>query len=136
MENVIERKNPFCVISLAVYGDYDMHDIQTNSSWNKNPYGEAYAVVSDEMVEDILATRGFCDITVEDGTVISFVAREIPEIPETEVEPTAEEVIIENQMIMMEAMADQYEQQQEVNLTTMEVQATIYEELLAMQGVE
>ena len=88
------------------------------------------------MVEDILATRGFCDITVEDGTVISFVAREIPEIPETEVEPTAEEVIIENQMIMMEAMADQYEQQQEVNLTTMEVQATIYEELLAMQGVE
>lgn len=39
-------------------------------------------------------------------------------------------------LTIMEAMADQYEQQQETNLTSMEVQATIYEELLSMQGKE
>ena len=42
------------------------------------------------MVEDILVTRGFCDIELnEDGTeVVSFTALEIPEIPEPETEPT------------------------------------------------
>ena len=42
----------------------------------------------------------------------------------------------ESMLTIMEALADQYEQQQETNLTSMEVQATIYEELLAMQGKE
>lgn len=42
----------------------------------------------------------------------------------------------ESMLTIMEAMADQYEQQQETNLTSMEVQATIYEELLSMQGKE
>ena len=84
------RKNPFCVISKATYGDYAVHDIQTNSAWGRNPYGEDYAVVPDDMVEDILATRGFCDIELnEDGTeVVSFTALEIPEIPEPEAQPT------------------------------------------------
>lgn len=83
-ENI--RKNPFCVISIATYGDYEMHDIQTNSGWSKNPYGEDYAVVPDEMVQDIIKTNGFCDIVLnDDGTeVVSFTAREIPEIPEPE----------------------------------------------------
>lgn len=39
-------------------------------------------------------------------------------------------------LTIMEAMADQYEERQEVTLTQMEVQATIYEELLSMQGKE
>lgn len=84
------RKNPFCVISKPTYGDYAIHDIQTNSAWSGNPYGEEYAVVPDDLVEGILATNGFCDITLnEDGTeVVSFIALEIPEIPEAESEPT------------------------------------------------
>lgn len=81
------RQNPFCVISIATYGENKMHDIQTNSGWDENPYGAEYAVVPDEMVQAILFTRGYCDIVLnEDGTeVVSFTAREIPEpkpIPE------------------------------------------------------
>ena len=95
-EEVIEipqRVNPFCVISKATFGEYAVRDIQTNSAWGKNPYGEDYAVVPDDMVVSILETRGFCDITLnEDGTeVVSFAAREIPEIPQEEPGPTLED---------------------------------------------
>lgn len=99
-EEMKERKNPFCVISIETFGEYAMHDIQTNSSWASNPY-ENYVVVPDEMVEAIMETSGFCDIVLnEDGTeVASFTAREIPNIPvEPEVEP------IEN--VSWDAMAE------------------------------
>lgn len=90
-----QRVNPFCVISKATFGDYNVRDIQTNSAWGANPYGNDYAVVPDDMVTDILETRGFCDIVLnEDGTeVVSFTAREIPEIPVAEAEPTTEDVL-------------------------------------------
>lgn len=83
-ENI--RQNPLCVISKDAFSDYKIHDIQTNSGWSENPYGEEYAIVPDDMVQDIIETRGFCDIELnEDGTeVVSFVAKEIPEIPEPE----------------------------------------------------
>lgn len=89
------RKNPFCVISKATFGDYAVHDIQTNSAWSGNPYGSDYAVVPDDLVVCILATNGFCDIVLnEDGTeVVSFTALEIPEIPEQEREPSTEEIL-------------------------------------------
>ena len=51
-------------------------------------------------------------------------------------QPTQLDTIEENQIIIMEAMADQYEQSVETELTNMEVMATIYEQLLAMEGVE
>lgn len=90
LKEIPTRKNPFCVISKVTYGDYAVRDIQTNSAWSGNPYGSDYAVVPDDMVEDILATRGFCDITLnEEGTeLLSFTSREIPVIPEPEVQPT------------------------------------------------
>lgn len=97
-----KRKNPFCVISKATFGDYEVHDIQTNTAWSKNPYSEKYAVVPDDMVESIMATCGYCDLVLnDDGTeVVSFAALEIPEIPEPEAEPTPEERItfLETQM--------------------------------------
>ena len=101
-----ERKNPFCVISKATFGEYAVHDIQTNSSWSSNPYGSDYAVVPDDMVQEILATQGFCniEINVHTGEVESFTALPIPEIPEPPHEPTVEEKIAEleaqNQMLM------------------------------------
>jgi len=97
-EEVIEmppqRVNPFCVISKNTFGEYAVHDIQTNSAWGANPY-EDYAVVPDDMVTEILETRGFCDIVLnEDGTeVVEFTAREIPEIPVPEAEPTTDDVL-------------------------------------------
>lgn len=92
MEEIKVRKNPFCVISKETFSEYAVHDIQTNSSWNANPY-EDYAVVPDELVEELMETCGFCDITLnEEGTeVISFVAREIPVFPEEAEEPTTED---------------------------------------------
>lgn len=103
-EEIIElpqRVNPFCVISKATFGEYDVHDIQTNSSWSENPY-EDYAIVPDDMTTEILETKGFCDIVLnEEGIeVVSFTAREIPNIPTPEVEPTLEErvTIIEEQL--------------------------------------
>lgn len=99
-----QRVNPFCVISKATYGEYAVRDIQTNSAWSENPYGEDYAIVPDEMVPDIKATQGFCDIVLsEDGTeVVSFTAREIPDIPNETVtaEPTANDII--NAMLGLE----------------------------------
>ena len=81
-------RTSLCVISMEVFGEYAVHDIQTNSAWTENPY-EDYAVVPSEMVEDIMETRGFCDIVLnEEGKeVVSFIAREIPDIPEPEPEP-------------------------------------------------
>ena len=101
-----QRVNPFCVISKSVYGEYAVHDIQTNSAWGENPYPEEYAVVPDEMVTAIMETGGFCDIELnEDGTeVVGFTPREIPSIPEPPKEPTQEERIAEleaqNAMLM------------------------------------
>lgn len=108
-EEIIElppqRVNPFCVISKATFGEYEVRDIQTNSAWGANPY-EDYAVVPDDMVTGILETRGFCDIVLNaEGTeVTSFTALKIPEIPVPKAEPTAEERIAEleaqNAMLM------------------------------------
>ena len=107
-EEVIEipqRVNPFCVISKNTFGEYAVRDIQTNSAWGANPY-EDYAVVPDDMVTEIMETKGFCDIVLnEDETEVDeFTAREIPEMPVPTPEPTAEERIAEleaqNEMLM------------------------------------
>lgn len=107
-EEIVEipkRVNPFCIISKAVFGEYNVRDIQTNSAWGSNPYGETYAVVPDDMVVDILETRGFCDIELnEDGTeLVGFTAMEIPEIPEAPKEPTAEERIAELEIALQQS---------------------------------
>lgn len=98
------RLNPFCVVSKETFGEYFIRDIQTNSSWNSNPYGDDYAIVPDEMVQDILKTNGFCDIELnKDGTeIISFTAREIPEIPQPERQPSAEERLAALEKAMLE----------------------------------
>ena len=92
-----QRVNPFCVISKETFGEYAVRDIQTNSAWSENPYGEEYAIVPDEMVPDIKATQGFCDISLnEDGTeVVSFTAREIPSIPTEEPQPSDIDILYE-----------------------------------------
>lgn len=101
---MIERKKHFCVISKAVFGEYQSRDIQTNSVWRENPYGDDYAVVPDEMVEDILKTKGFCDIELNnDGTeVVSFTSREIPEMVIPQIQPTTEERLAALEMAMLE----------------------------------
>ena len=77
----------FCVISKETFGEYAVHDIQTNSCWSSNPYGDDYAIVPLEMVDELLDTCGFCDIELnEDGTkLVSFTAKEKPEIEEIDI---------------------------------------------------
>ena len=58
---------------------------------------------------------------------------EIDTTPEPEYQPTNAE-IAQTQLTMMVTMADQYEQNLQNQLTNMEVQATIYETLLEVQG--
>ena len=82
-----------------------------------------------------------CDESVTLGMVYDsdtgeFSYPEPQPMPEPEPQPTQLDTIEENQIIIMEAMADQYEQSVETELTNMEVMATIYEQLLAMEGVE
>lgn len=94
--DIPQRVNPFCVISKNTFGEYAVHDIQTNSAWGANPY-EDYAVVPDDMVTEIMETRGFCDIVLnEDETeVVEFTPLEVPEIPMEETPPTDIEILYE-----------------------------------------
>lgn len=71
------------VISKSTFGNYDVRDIQCNANWDCCPYSD-YALIPDNLVEGILATHGYCDITLNaDGTeVTGFTARSIPPVPE------------------------------------------------------
>ena len=108
-----QRVNPFCVISKNTFGEYAVRDIQTNSAWGANPY-EDYAIVPDDMVTEIMETKGFCDIVLneEETEVVGFTAREIPDIPAPTPEPTAEERIAElemQNMVLMECLLEMSE---------------------------
>lgn len=103
---IVERKHPFCVISKSA-NENGWRDLQKNSAWSANPYGEAFAVVPDEMVEAIWETCGYCDIVLnEDGTeVVSFEATEIPVFPEPEPQATQLD-LIEAQVTYTAMMTD------------------------------
>ena len=109
---IIKRKNPLTVISKNTFGEYNVHDIQQNSSWGKNPY-EDYAVVPDDMVAEIMETRGFVEIVLneEETEVLSFTALEIPDIPEPETTPTMEERVkeLEKENVDLKTQVDEYE---------------------------
>lgn len=104
MENSAKKSNVLCVISKSVFGEHGVRDIQTNSCWYQNPYGDQYAVVPENLVEDIIETSGFCDIELnEDGTeVVSFTKREIPETITKNKKPTTEERLAALEMAMLE----------------------------------
>lgn len=93
-----------CVISKGTFGRFGARDVQTNSFWSKNPYGDDYAVVPESLVDGIVATKGFCDIELnDDGTeVVSFIPREIPEILAPQKQPTTEERLAALEMAMLE----------------------------------
>ena len=69
------------VISKSTFGSYNVRDIQCNANWDCCPYSD-YALIPDNLVEGILATKGYCDITLDSAgtTVASFTARTIPSV--------------------------------------------------------
>lgn len=106
MTEVIERKNPFCVISKTA-NENGWHDLQKNSAWSANPYGDGFAIVPDDMVEAIWETCGYCNIVLnEDGTeVVSFEKIPIPPMPEPEPQATQLD-LIEAQVTYTAMMTD------------------------------
>lgn len=100
----MENKTIFGIISKNTFGEFNARDVQTNSSWAVNPYGEDYAIIPEELIEGIVETRGFCDIELnEHGTqVVSFTPREIPEIFTPQKQPTTEERLAALEMAMLE----------------------------------
>lgn len=78
-----------------------------------------------------------CDENITVGMIYNAETGEFTELPELEPipkEPTQADRIEESQLVIMEAIADQYEQSLANRLDDMEVQATIYETLLEMGG--
>ena len=71
------RVNPFCVISKNTYNEHSLRDIQTNSAWEINPYGDKYAVVPDDMVQDIIKTKGYCDIELNEGMIVENIVAQM-----------------------------------------------------------
>jgi hypothetical protein len=74
------------VISKSTSGPYNVRDIQCNANWCDCPYSD-YALIPDNLVDGILATQGYCDITLNTaGTeVVSFTPRSIPTVEENRV---------------------------------------------------
>lgn len=79
-EQTEDRKHPFTVISVMDYGN-SLHDIQQNSVWSENPYGEAYATVPDDMVDEVLSVGCWCNIEVKNGVLTKITKVEPPYIP-------------------------------------------------------
>ena len=94
IKEIVTRKNDFCIVCKTP-NENGWYDILTNSAWSANPYGDTFAIVPDEMVEAIKETCGYCNIELnEDGTeVVSFTAREIPQLPEPEELPSQLDII-------------------------------------------
>ena len=71
------------VISKTTFGEYEVRDIQCNANWDCCPYSD-YVLIPDNLVDDILATQGYCDITlnVAGNEVTAFTARAIPAVPQ------------------------------------------------------
>ena len=105
-EEIVIRKNNFCVISKEA-NENGWHDLQTNSAWSANPYGDDYAEVLDELIDDAFATGGYLiPIFNEDETkMIDFVTIEIPVLPQPKPQPTQLD-IIEAQVTYTALMTD------------------------------
>lgn len=115
-----------------------------------------YAMVLENRVIDVLKNREAkpyyppdllgnpviaipCDETVTVGMIYdtetgTFSEYAPPPTPVSETEPSQLSRIEGQQLIIMEAVATQYEESLENRINDMEVQATIYETLLEIQG--
>ena len=96
--------------------------------------------LSGEIIENSMIPLDKYDLSILDK---KYNNGEWEEVPQPKPEPTQldkieEQVYSNNEsnLIIMEAMADQYEQTEEYRLNDMEVQATIFESVLALsEGV-
>lgn len=110
-EPIKERKHPLTVISVFGTEQYPtLHNIQQNSAWGENPYGEAYAVVPDDMVEEVMTCGCWCNIEVENGVLTKITKVDAPYIPPEPHEPTDIELLQEQVTELQMALCEQYEE--------------------------
>lgn len=93
---------------------------------------ENYCIWIDEEIDYTQSKDGYQTVMyLNENNTIRY-EFEKPEIIEPE--PTQLDIIQEQQLIIMTAQADQYEQNLENRLNDMEVQATLYEAILELGG--
>lgn len=93
---------------------------------------ENYCIWIDEEIDYTQSKEGYQTVMyLNENNTIRY-EFEKPEIIESE--PTQLDIIQEQQLIIMTARADQYEQNLENRLNDMEVQATLYEAILELGG--
>ncbi|HIT73865.1 MAG TPA: hypothetical protein IAD10_09425 [Candidatus Fimicola cottocaccae] len=93
---------------------------------------ENYCIWIDEEIDYTQSKEGYQTVMyLNENNTIRY-EFEKPEIIEPE--PTQLDIIQEQQLIIMTAQADQYEQNLENRLNDMEVQATLYEAILELGG--
>lgn len=93
---------------------------------------ENYCIWIDEEIDYTQSKEGYQTVMyLNENNTIRY-EFETPEIIEPE--PTQLDIIQEQQLIIMTAQADQYEQNLENRLNDMEVQATLYEAILELGG--
>lgn len=93
---------------------------------------ENYCIWIDEEIDYTQSKEGYQTVMYLDENNTIRYEFEKPGI--TELEPTQLDIIQEQQLIIMTAQADQYEQNLENRLNDMEVQATLYEAILELGG--
>lgn len=113
-----------------------------------------YAMICDNRVIEVLSNQEIepkwppdqfgnpvtavsCDDTVTKGMVYDPKTGEFSEYVEPEpieVEPTQLDAIEESQLVIMEALAEQYELNEERYIDDLEIKAEIYEAILEMGG--
>lgn len=102
-----------------------LYGLEVAPEWPPNLSGNPVtAVECDDNVQ-----RGWI-YNPETGEIIEPVFSEPEELPE----PSKFDTIEESQLTIMEALADQYEENEERYLNNLEIQATIYEAILEQGG--
>lgn len=83
------------VISLDTIGKYHVRDIQVNVAWEENPYPDTHVLIPEHLIDGIIKTNGFCDITLnEDQTeLLSFIPLQKPEVKKKE-EHSVEKIML------------------------------------------
>ena len=104
-----------------------LYDLEVAPVWPPDPAGNP--VTSVECSAE--ATRDW-SYNPETGEVYE---PEIPEYIEPEQEPSKLDTIEESQLVIMEAIAEQYEENEARYIDQLEVQATIYETILELGGI-
>lgn len=102
---------------------------------NENNICFCVACLSGEMTEPNFVKLDFYDTSVLGKEYVNGEWVEVP-VPPTPTEPTQLDNIESYQLILMEAMAEQYEEGLRRDLNNMETQATIYEAILELGGIE